>query len=114
MAKAFKLKPGASLRSGDVVVECAIGGEPLDLTGATIQWRRRHSSTAVGVADESRAMAAYGVATAGNVSPVYTPAESAMLELGAHVCEVWVTKAGNVFVFDEITMYVPEALVPAV
>lgn len=112
MATAFKLTRGDSLVSGDVVIKLARGGSPVDLTGCTIKWLRRHQSGAAGIAQEETPMTAYGAAADGQVSPEYPSEVSAALEPGAHVCQVEVTDAdGDVHTYDGILMMVGEGLV---
>jgi len=60
----------------------------VDLTGCTVLWKTVHKVTATA---ESSSASVISPATAGKVSPVYSAAASALLELGDHRAEIEVT-----------------------
>lgn len=105
---------GATLKSGDeVFVVTARDGTIVNLTGATVVWRRRHAQSPVGIGEEAQTMTVISPPTAGKCTPSYTAVASRALLLGDHFCEVEATLADlSVVKIGNIILRVTEGLAP--
>jgi hypothetical protein len=85
--QAFKVTRGDTLKAGRVVFTLMDGGAAQNLAGATVRFKRRHRTATVGITQETRAMTVTDAA-AGQCTVAYTAAETALLPIGEHVCQV--------------------------